>query len=171
MADDEDGGVFHQLLPLDLGQRTDLLPPHCLSLVHLPSVVLVIYLNTRSLGARATVAQNRGSWGHFRFWPYSSFLLFSLGSVRLGEDTQWLRTGVHEDSHFGGGATSLSPSACCCQSWLSLALFMISIIYMVSLIKRRKRRQELLQVNVALAFYLRILHYFDHFFFKNHLNI
>ena len=37
--------------------------------------------------------------------------------------------------------------------------------------KRRKRRQELLQVNVALAFYLRILHYFDHFFFKNHLNI
>merc|ERR1712032_200764 len=53
VADDEDGGVFHQLLPLDLGQRTDLLPPHCLSLVHLPSVVLVISLNTRSLGARA----------------------------------------------------------------------------------------------------------------------
>ena len=53
MADDEDGGVFHQLLPLDPGQRTDLLPPHRLSLVHLPSVVLVIYLNTRSLGTLA----------------------------------------------------------------------------------------------------------------------
>ena len=23
--------------------------------------------------------------------------MLSLGSVRLGEDTQWLRTGVHED--------------------------------------------------------------------------
>ena len=31
-----------------------------------------------------TVAQNRGSWGHFRFWPYSSFFLIWKSSVRLG---------------------------------------------------------------------------------------
>ena len=31
-----------------------------------------------------TVPQNMGSWAQFRFWPYSSFLWISEGSVRLG---------------------------------------------------------------------------------------
>ena len=44
-----------------------------------------------------TVAQNRGSWGHFRFWPYSLFLLLFPGSVKLGEDTQirWAGLALH----------------------------------------------------------------------------
>ena len=70
------------------------------------------------------MAQNRGSWGHFRFWPYSSFLSLSKGSVRLGWATQWLRIGVHEDSHFERRAdrspTSSTPTSYASVDWVLL---------------------------------------------------
>ena len=98
-----------------------------------------------------TVAQNRGSWGHFRFWPYSSFLWLSKGSVRLGWATQWLRIGVHEDSHFERRSTDL-PLLPAAASVDRVLLYNHHNHLYDEFDKRHKRRQQLLQVNVTLAF-------------------
>ena len=78
MAADEDGGVLHQLLPLDPGQRTDLLPPHHLSLVHLPSVVLVEYLNIWKFDKITIISSIKSIRILLACWPTDSFPTFSL---------------------------------------------------------------------------------------------